>query len=209
MANEDMKQRNGQAGEGVQRQRLPEKAGAVERAGTGRSRRRRRRPASGRDRSASNEVQPRQENYPTTRSENPQENRSGNRQTAERQPASGRAEGIRNRQSGRRNASRPSAAGDNRGDPRGNRRFGERRGPGGDGRRQEETEQNGGRTAQAGETRRQVLRDGAQNRSRAGRGLRDKDLVNAETFQDIRRDNDRIEKEIWLEIADIHTVKLD
>ena len=31
----------------------------------------------------------------------------------------------------------------------------------------------------------------------------------AETLDDIKRDNDRIEKEIWLEIADIHTIKLD
>lgn len=30
-----------------------------------------------------------------------------------------------------------------------------------------------------------------------------------ETTEDIRRDNERIEKEIWLEIAGIHTIKLD
>lgn len=30
-----------------------------------------------------------------------------------------------------------------------------------------------------------------------------------ETHEDIRRDNERIEKEIWLEIASIHTYKLD
>ena len=30
-----------------------------------------------------------------------------------------------------------------------------------------------------------------------------------ETYEDIRRDNERIEKEIWLEIASIHTIKLD
>lgn len=30
-----------------------------------------------------------------------------------------------------------------------------------------------------------------------------------ETFDDIHRDNERIEKEIWLEIASIHNIKLD
>ena len=30
-----------------------------------------------------------------------------------------------------------------------------------------------------------------------------------ETFEDIRRDNERIEKEIWLDIAGIHTLTLD
>ncbi len=30
-----------------------------------------------------------------------------------------------------------------------------------------------------------------------------------ETFDDIRKDNERIEKEIWLEIAEIHNAKLD
>ena len=30
-----------------------------------------------------------------------------------------------------------------------------------------------------------------------------------ETFEDIKQENDRIEKEIWLEIAGIHTYKLD
>ena len=30
-----------------------------------------------------------------------------------------------------------------------------------------------------------------------------------ETLADIHRDNERIEKEIWLEIASIHTIKLD
>ena len=30
-----------------------------------------------------------------------------------------------------------------------------------------------------------------------------------ETFEDVKRENERLEKEIWLEIADIHTMKLD
>jgi hypothetical protein len=30
-----------------------------------------------------------------------------------------------------------------------------------------------------------------------------------ETFDDIHRDNERLEKEIWLEIASIHNIKLD
>ena len=30
-----------------------------------------------------------------------------------------------------------------------------------------------------------------------------------ETLEDIRHENDRIEKEIWIEIAEIHTIKLD
>ena len=30
-----------------------------------------------------------------------------------------------------------------------------------------------------------------------------------ETYDDIRKDNERIEKEIWLEIAEIHNAKLD
>jgi hypothetical protein len=34
-------------------------------------------------------------------------------------------------------------------------------------------------------------------------------LRSEETSEDIRIENERIEKEIWLEIADIHTMKLD
>lgn len=30
-----------------------------------------------------------------------------------------------------------------------------------------------------------------------------------ETFEDVRKDNERIEKEIWLEIAEIHNLRLD
>ena len=30
-----------------------------------------------------------------------------------------------------------------------------------------------------------------------------------ETFEDVKRENDRLEKEIWLEIAEIRNVKLD
>jgi hypothetical protein len=38
----------------------------------------------------------------------------------------------------------------------------------------------------------------------------DRNRIKAEeTFEDIRRDNERIEKEIWLEIAGIHTLTLD
>jgi hypothetical protein len=30
-----------------------------------------------------------------------------------------------------------------------------------------------------------------------------------ETYEDVRKENERLEKEIWLEIASIHTAKLD
>ena len=30
-----------------------------------------------------------------------------------------------------------------------------------------------------------------------------------ETLEDVRKDNERIEKEIWLEIAEIHNMRLD
>jgi hypothetical protein len=30
-----------------------------------------------------------------------------------------------------------------------------------------------------------------------------------ETFEDVKRENDRLEKEIWLEIAEIRNIKLD
>ena len=34
-------------------------------------------------------------------------------------------------------------------------------------------------------------------------------IKSEETYEDVRRENERIEKEIWLEIAGIHTCKLD
>ena len=37
----------------------------------------------------------------------------------------------------------------------------------------------------------------------------EKKIKAEETLEDIHRDNERIEKEIWLEIASIHTIKLD
>ncbi|NLK89210.1 MAG: hypothetical protein GX276_03590 [Clostridiaceae bacterium] len=37
----------------------------------------------------------------------------------------------------------------------------------------------------------------------------EKQIKAEETLEDIKRENDRIEKEIWLEIAGIHTIKLD
>jgi hypothetical protein len=37
----------------------------------------------------------------------------------------------------------------------------------------------------------------------------DRRIQAEETYEDIRRDIDRIEKEIWLEIAGLHTIKLD
>lgn len=37
----------------------------------------------------------------------------------------------------------------------------------------------------------------------------EKRVKQEETAEDIRRDNERIEKEIWLDIAGIHTIKLD
>jgi len=38
----------------------------------------------------------------------------------------------------------------------------------------------------------------------------DRNRIKAEeTYEDIRRDNERIEKEIWLDIAGIHTLTLD
>ncbi|MBR6484453.1 MAG: hypothetical protein IKT14_05490, partial [Clostridiales bacterium] len=30
-----------------------------------------------------------------------------------------------------------------------------------------------------------------------------------ETIEDIKRENDRLEKEIWIDIAEIHTIKLE
>ena len=48
------------------------------------------------------------------------------------------------------------------------------------------------------------------NRYNDRKGYKNRNEVKAEeTIDDIRKDNDRIEKEIWLEIAGIHTVKLD
>lgn len=51
-----------------------------------------------------------------------------------------------------------------------------------------------------------------QNRKMAGndRPARwDRRIQAEETYEDIRKDIDRIEKEIWLEIAGLHTIKLD
>ncbi|MDW7655560.1 MAG: hypothetical protein SCM11_00135 [Bacillota bacterium] len=51
-----------------------------------------------------------------------------------------------------------------------------------------------------------------QNRKTAGsdRSSRwDRRIQAEETYEDIRKDIDRIEKEIWLEIAGLHTIKLD
>ena len=55
-----------------------------------------------------------------------------------------------------------------------------------------------------------------QNRSEINRKSADarrerwqKKIKTEETAEDIKKDNERIEKEIWLEIASIHTIKLD
>ena len=45
-------------------------------------------------------------------------------------------------------------------------------------------------------------------RPREGRNW-GRNIRTEETYEDIKRDNERIEKEIWLEIAGIHTYKLD
>jgi hypothetical protein len=37
----------------------------------------------------------------------------------------------------------------------------------------------------------------------------EKKVKTEDTVEDVRRDNERIEKEIWLEIASIHNIKLD
>ena len=37
----------------------------------------------------------------------------------------------------------------------------------------------------------------------------DKRIKTEESYDDIKRDNERLEKEIWLEIAGLHTIKLD
>lgn len=50
----------------------------------------------------------------------------------------------------------------------------------------------------------------AQHASDSNRSARwEKKILAEETYEDIRRDIDRIEKEIWLEIAGLHTIKLD
>jgi hypothetical protein len=37
----------------------------------------------------------------------------------------------------------------------------------------------------------------------------DRQVKAEETYEDVKRENDRLEKEIWLEIAEIRNIKLD
>ena len=52
-------------------------------------------------------------------------------------------------------------------------------------------------------------RPGRQNVPGARPARWEKKVRAEETYEDIHRDIERIEKEIWLEIASIHTIKLD
>ncbi len=49
----------------------------------------------------------------------------------------------------------------------------------------------------------------AQRNDRPVRKWENRMVKIEETYEDIRKDNERIEKEIWLEIAEIHNAKLD
>jgi hypothetical protein len=44
---------------------------------------------------------------------------------------------------------------------------------------------------------------------RPARNWQDHKVKIEETLEDVRKDNERIEKEIWLEIAEIHNMRLD
>lgn len=49
----------------------------------------------------------------------------------------------------------------------------------------------------------------AQRNDRPNRKWENRMVKIEETYEDIKKDNERIEKEIWLEIAEIHNAKLD
>lgn len=73
------------------------------------------------------------------------------------------------------------------------------------------------KTAPRQQAEAEAQRPAAQKVQNRSRGQAQKQRVNRwekqikaeETLEDIKRENDRIEKEIWLEIAGIHTIKLD